>query len=264
MNLGGGSLALRMIWLAAFPAVFLVVLGSALGCSESFAPSPEFTPTPTATPTPELPLDAQGILERAADRMVDLHTASFVLEHLEGSTTLFPGIEMTRASGEVDLPDRYRVVVEAESATPQAYIEVTVVGGGGKVYMTDFFTGRWRRVPASSLPVGLSEFGGTLAGIIHVIETPEISGTESVSGVETLLIEGRVESKELAGLVPGAARGFEVGLRLWVELPDGLVHQVLISGQVLSTDTPETQRLLALKDFDIPVDIELPDVAGSP
>ena len=54
---------------------------------------------------------------------------------------------------------------------------------------------------------------------------------------------------------PGAG----VGVDVWVEMPEGLVHQVLISGQLLSTDIPGTERLLTLEDFDLPVVIDLPE-----
>lgn len=158
----------------------------------------------------------------------------------------------------VDIPGKYRVVVEAQSTTPKAYIEITVVGVGGEVQMTDFFTGRWRVVPQSVLPVDFAQLGITLAGIIEAVTSPELLGTETVAGVKTHQVRGSIKSQELAGLVPGAGQGFDVGVDLWVEMPEGWVLQVLISGRVLSTDIPDAERLLTLGDFDLPVVIDLP------
>ena len=175
---------------------------------------------------------------------------------------------MNRAVGVVDMAGgKYRLVVEAQSAAPQAYIEVTVVSVGGEVRMTDLFTGRWLGVPSSVLPVDFSRLDATLVGIIQALMSsePELVGTETLAGAETYHVRGSIRSLEMAGLVPGAGDGFKAGagaggdVDVWVEMPEGLVHQVLISGQLLSTDIPGTERLLTLEDFDLPVVIDLPE-----
>ncbi len=249
---------LHFIWLMGI----LIAAALAAGCATIAPTATPVTPTPTGTPVP--PLDAETVLERAVIRMMNLRTATFALDHRKGSTTLFPGVEMTRASGAVDIPDKYRLVVEAESTIPQAYIEVTVVSVGGEVQMTDFFTGQWRVISQSVLPVDFSQLGVTLAEIIqavisHELVGLELVGTETVAGVETHRVNGSLNSQELAGLVPGAGDGFDVSVDLWVEMPEGLVHQVLITGQVLSTDVFDAERLLTLGDFDLPVTIDLPE-----
>lgn len=242
----------------------LMAVATASGCATIATPeTPATTAIPTPTPTPEPPLDARAVLERAANRIIDLDTATFVLDHRKGRTTLFPGIEMTRASGIVDIPDKYRLVVEARSTTPQAFVEITVVSVGGEVRMTDFFTGRWLVVPQSVLPVDFSQLGVTMAEVIkavmlHEPAGPELVGTENVAGTATHHVKGSIKSQGLAGLVPGAGEGFDVAVDLWVEMPEGLVHQVLITGRVLSTDIFDAERFLTLAEFDVPVAIELP------
>ena len=232
--------------------------------SSTNTPAPTDTPVPTDTPEPAL--DAATILRQAASRARELRTASFVLEHRKGSTALFPGVDMNRAVGVVDMAGgKYRLVVEAQSAAPQAYIEVTVVSVGGEVRMTDLFTGRWLVVPSSVLPVDFSRLEATLVGIIQALMSsePELAGTETLAVAETHHVRGSIRSLEMAGLVPGAGDGFKAGagagVDVWVEMPEGLVHQVLISGQLLSTDIPGTERLLTLEDFDLPVVIDLPE-----
>ena len=245
--------------------VIIMAMVSAAGCATIVPPDTPAAPaTPTPTDTPEPPLNAVAVLERAANRVIDLRTATFVLDHRKGSTTLFPGVEMTRVSGAVEFPDKYRLVVEARSTTPQAYIEVAVVSVGGVVQMTDFFTGRWQEVTQSVLPVDFSQLAVSLAEIIQAVISneavgPELVGTETVAGVETQHISGSIKSQELAGLVPGAEAGFDVTVDVWVEMPEGQVHQVLITGRVLATDVPDAERLLTLADFDLPVTIDLPE-----
>lgn len=251
---GSGNPRIRYVGLSAI----IVVSVFAAGCATQTTQTTPAAPPPTATATP-VPLDAEAVLGLAADWALNLSTATFALDHWKGSTTLFPGVEMTRASGAIDIPDKYRLVIEAQSTTPKAYFEVTVVSVGGEVRMTDFFTGRWRTVPQSVLPVDFSRLGVTLSEIVAGVVAPELGEMETVAGVETRRIRGSIQSQKLAGLVPGSVEGFDVGMDLWVEIPEGVVHQVLISGQVLSTDIPGSQRLLTLGDFGKPITINLPE-----
>jgi hypothetical protein len=191
--------------------------------------------------------------------MLALESLSFVLEHQAGSTRLFPGVEMTRATGVVDIPDGFSLTVEAQTAQPRAYIEFSAISVGGQAYMSDVFTGRWRQVSGRALPVNLGRLGETLAAIVEAVESPQRVGDETLDGERTAVIKGRIQSQELAGLVPGAAPGYSVGLDLWVEESQGLLVRVLISGQVMAADVPEAERLLTLNDFDAPVDIVAPD-----
>ena len=109
----------------------LVLAAFAIGCVNTVIP----------TITPEPPLNAQTILERAAIRLSDLRSTTFALEHPKGSTTLFPGVEIHRATGVVDIGGGdFRIVVEAQSQVPRVYIEFTMVNAGEEVWMTDFLT----------------------------------------------------------------------------------------------------------------------------
>lgn len=244
-----------------FPVHYLVkrrgasALGLALWLFMLVLLSCTSAPTPTARPT----TDAQALLRQAASRMLALESLAFVLQHQAGSTELFPGVEMTRAAGVVDIPDAFSLTVEAQTAQPRAYLEFSAVSIGGRAYMTDVFTGRWRQVNVESLPVDLSRLGETLAEIVAAVESPQAVGAETMAGHKTVVIKGQIQSQQLSGLVPGAAQGYSVGLDLWVEESQGLVVQVLITGPVMSTDVPETARLLTLDAFDAPVDIAPPE-----
>ena len=228
----------------------LVLAAFAIGCVNTVIP----------TITPEPPLNAQTILERAAIRLSDLRSTTFVLEHPKGSTTLFPGVEIHRATGVVDIGSGdFRIVVEAQSQVPRVYIEFTMVNAGEEVWMTDFLTGNWREVPTTAMPLDFSNLGGTIVDIMYAVESPELLGVESVSGIETRRIRGTIQSEELAGLVPGARGGVDIDVDLWVEVHQTSMYQMAIAGQVLSTDKPDTERLLSLSEFDLPVVIEPPE-----
>lgn len=186
-----------------------------------------------------------------------LESAAFSLEHLVGTTELFPGVFMTKAYGEVSIPDRFRVTVEAESQIPKSYIEISIVTIEHTSYMTGIFSGRWSEVSTESLPFNLSGLGQTLADIVAAVRQPRTIRAERLSGVDTVYIKGKIASEDLSGLVPGVGVGFSVGLNLWLE-QDGLLRQVDIVGRVVPTDDVNTVRQLTLDDINLPVTINPP------
>lgn len=202
-------------------------------------------------------IDAQWAMEQAVDQLLALESAAFNLEHLEGSTVLVPGVLMTKASGEVSIPGRFRVTVEAESQFPRSYIEISIITIEDTSYMTDIFSGRWKQVPTESLPFNLSGLGQTLAEIVDAVQRPRAVRVERLNDLDTIYLTGEIASQDLSGLVPGAGEGFPVVLDLWLER-NGLLRQVDIIGRVVPTDDVNTVRRLTLDDINQPVDINPP------
>ena len=201
-------------------------------------------------------------MRRAVEQLLALKSAAFTLEHLEGSTELFPGLEMTKASGVVDIPGKFEVTVDAQIAFPKSFLEVSIITIDDTAYITDFLNGEWREVSPDSLPFSVSGLGATLAGIVDVVGAPEVVAADELRGHETYRIRGQIKSEDLAALVPGAGTGFDVRLELWLGRADGLLHQVLIFGKVVPTDDEEAVRQLTLDDINLPVEINAPSLTG--
>lgn len=231
----------------------IVLLALAAGCGGG-----------KSTLTPQPTVDPQTILRRSVARMLALESAAFTLEQQKGTSTLFPGLEMRKASGVVDIPDKFRLTVEAESTAPHSFVEIKIVVIGEQAYMAGFIGQQWQQVPPQVLPFNLSNLGRTLADIIEAVQSPTVVGTESVKGEggapdrAAYRIKGQVKSEALAALVPGAGQGFDVGMELWLDQAEGLLLQALLNGKVLSTDVADAVRKLNLDDIDIPVEITPP------
>ena len=228
-----------------------LVLCFAAGC----APAP--TPIPTATPEP--PPDPKATLALAVTNLLSLNSAAFTLEHRTGGTALLPGLVMKKATGVVDIPNRLRLMVEAEVEALQTFVEINVIIIEDQAYMTDFFSGQWRMIPPESLPVNFLDFGETLAGIVEAVVDPGLSGVEEFEGRQNERIKGLVSSETLASLVPGAEEGLEVTLELSVNREDGLLSRILITGPVVPGDLADTVRLLSIDDVNVPVNIAPPE-----
>ena len=175
---------------------------------------------------------------------------------------LVPGVLMTKVFGEVSIPDRFSVTVEAESEFPKSYIEISIITIDDTAYMTDLLSGRWNQISPDSLPFNLLGLGQTLADIVDAVQSPQVLGQERLRDVETLHIKGQIASEDLSELVPGAGQGFPVGLELWLDRSQGLLQQVLIIGRVVPTDDENTVRELTLKDINQPVVIDPPGSVG--
>ena len=209
------------------------------------------------TPTPEPP-DPQEELQRTVQTLLELQSGSFDLEHITGSTSLLPGVLMHRAYGKAIVPDKYDVTVEAELLFPRSYLEIAMVSIDGTAYMTNVLSGEWGEVSPDTLPINLTNFGEILARIVEKVQAPQLLATESADGAEALRIGGAIMSEDLIELVPTAATGFTVSLEVTTDRATGALRQALITGQVVATDIPESQRRLTLSDLNQPVTIEPP------
>ena len=207
-------------------------------------------------------IDPAPAMSQAVEQLLALESASFSLDHLEGSTMLVPGVLMTKVYGEVSIPDRFSVTVEAESEFPKSYIEISIITIEDTAYMTDILSGRWNQISPDSLPFNLLGLGQTLADIVDVVQEPQVLGQERLRGVDTLHIKGQIASEDLSELVPGAGQGFPVKLELWLDRDQGLLQQVLILGRVVPTDDENTERELTLQDINQSVVISPPSDAG--
>ena len=203
-------------------------------------------------------IDAEPVLLQAVEQLMGLESASFSLNHIKGSTVLMPRVLITKISGEVSIPDRSRVTVEAQIEFPKSYVEIDIVRIQETAYMTNIFGGDWNQIPAESLPFNLSRLGLTMAEIVDAIQKPKILGEERLNGIDTLRIGGMINSKDLVKLVPGAEGNVRVDLELWINREDGLLQRALIAGQVVPTDDVDTIRDLVLKNINQPVVIDAP------
>ena len=202
-----------------------------------------------------LPAENAGAeeLQRTARRLRELQSSSFDLNHVVGSTTFLPGIQIHRAYGEVAAPGNFVVTVEAKSLFSRTDLEIGLMSIDGVTQMTNVFTGEWGEVSPDTLPFDFSDFGGILAHIVEQVRTPVLLGQESMGGREVYRIGGTIMSEDLRGLVPTAATGYPVALELLTDRDTGNLIEVKITGQVVATDDPESQRLLTISDLNQPV-----------
>ena len=212
---------------------------------------------PTVTPAPSpTPVDPKAELRRTVARLLELQSVSFVLEHTVGATVLTPGIEMNRAYGNVVVPGRFDVTVEARAGN--LYVELGAASIDGVTYMTNPITGQWGETLPEAIPINLLDLGRTLAGIVEAVMAPELRGEAALEGVDVYHISGSIWSEDLRELVPNADGGHNVALEIWLEQGSGVLRRATITGRVTGDDIAEAQRVLTLDDVNRPITITPP------
>ena len=106
----------------------------------------------TSTPEPETPSPSQ-IIEESGTKMAALQSASFTLESEGETSARFFGVELNLMEGQVDMPDKFKVRVEATTTFPRTFIELNVVGVGDSIVISDIIKkDTWISVPLESHP----------------------------------------------------------------------------------------------------------------
>ena len=116
-------------------------------------------------------------------------------------------------------------------------------------------------LPADQAPFNFRGVGPTLSDVISSMQNRATTGREVVIDTRTIRIDGGVTSEDLSKLIKGADPGHAITLTVWIDEVDHTLQQMRIAGQLYDDDAPETKRLLNFS-VDVPVDIQLPDVAS--
>lgn len=223
------------------------------------APEPTPTVAPTPTPTPDL----SSVLSQAGKKLAGMGTARFRMIDEMGSGAKFFGLTLKSVEGEIRTPDRFVLVVDAE-APGLGFVEIEMRGVGDQAYMKFFEDAPWTSLPIEQVPFNFGWMGVTLSELLPVIRGPAITGWESLGGAGAIRVEGGIVSDDLSNLITSVDPGHPITLTFWFDESSHDVRQLRIAGKLYDDDAPETTRLVIIEDINIPVDIQLPEMAPGP
>lgn len=207
-----------------------------------------------ASATPEAPPpDAAELLAAAADRMAGVGRFHFVLDHTRGATEIVNGIEMRRAEGDVDGPDRLRARVEGGLGPID--IDLGIVVLPGESWIENPLTGRWERVEIAIDALFDAREG--VAALMRLVRDPAVEGRARAGGAETWRVSATADTAGLA-IFPNAAPGREVRATAWIGVGDPLVHRIEVRGPIADGEDRDIVRRLDLSRFGEAVDIVPP------
>jgi hypothetical protein len=186
--------------------------------------------------------------------METLQRFHYLLEHENGATLIVSGVQMTRAEGDVDGPERLRAAIMGRVATIN--IETGIVILGDESWFQNPLTRRWEQQEIS-----IDEVFDPRSGVVALMrkaQTPRVAGTDRINNVEVRRIEAKLDSGDLT-LLPGQpVPGISVDVAAWIGTSDQLVHRIELRGAAAEGEPPNILRRLTLSRFDEAITIDPP------
>lgn len=231
---------LRTVLLASLLLLGLFVV---LGCRAS-APPP-------ATPAPPTAVE---VLVAAASRAEQAQRFHFLLEHERGATTIVRGIQMTRAEGDVDGPDRVQATVKGMFSGLNFELGLVILGPDA--WIQNPLTRRWE--PEA---ITVRQFFDAQRGVVAVlrkVREPRLVGVEDVGGVRAYHLDAILDAADLT-LLPGTTvAGRQLAASAWVAVDGSAVLRIELRGASAQGDPDDLLRRLTLTRHGESVRIEPP------
>ncbi len=216
-----------------------------------------------AEPTPKPEMSVDDLLSSVSEELAVMSSAKFqMIDELE-SGTQFLGMTLKRVEGEVTDPASVRMLVDVVHPA-LGFLELEIVAVEDLALIKFSKDASWRPLPLEEVPFNFGGLGVTLSELAPVVRDAVITGRESVGGAQTIRVDGSLLSEELSNLITSADSGHAITLTLWIDEVDHTLRQLRIAGQIWDDDAPETTRLLIIRGINVPVDIQLPDIASGP
>ena len=235
-------------------ALVLGCIGLTLACESDESEVPVSTQPPAPDPV--------AILQDAADRFEALEFFKFTMLHENGGTPITFGLVMEDVTGDVAAPDRLRAEIGAFAGN--LFFDVTLVAIGDRTFLTNPFTKEFEEIDGGVISSALLDPATGISGIIRDAVDPVLEGEAEVDGVPTYHITSVIDSAQLTSIAPSAEPGLPIDVGIWIGRDDSLVYRIHMIGPMSSDEEPDITRTILPSDFDVPVEIAMPDLgAGS-
>ena len=227
-------------------AIAMTLLLLAAGCSGE------------SEPEPEVSLDE--LLASTGQELAAMSSVKFeMIDEMESGAKFFEAT-LKKVEGEVSNPDSVRLLVDVVAGLGFAEIEIVAIGE--ESYIKFSRDAPWLPLPLEQVPFNFVRLGVTLSELLSVMENATIVGRESIEGTRAIRVDGTMVSDELSNLITSVDSGYPITLSLWIEEPEHTLRRLRIDGQIFDEDAPETTRLINILDVNVPVDIQLPNIAS--
>ena len=104
--------------------------------------------------------------------------------------------------------------------------------------------------------------GANLRDALPLVQGVTVAGRESVLGIDTVRVDGTIASEQLSAFFPAADSGHRVGLSLWIDDSALTLRAIGLHGQIYNSDAPGTRRIMTIEAINVPIDIQVPDIAS--
>ena len=229
---------------AVLPLCVLLLAGLGSGCSGSDGE----TKPPVA-----------DIVARSTAAMQAQKRFHFVFDEQNGPKST-SGIHLVFAEGDIAVPDRVKADVSGTLAGVP--LRTRLVVAGGKYYITDPFTGKWREVSIDLNPVAFFDPAKGVLAVIKAATQLELVGSEEVDGVDAYHLQGKTTVGSITPLLGNPPGTRLVDLELWIDKETDRLVRLRLSGEVEDGDPENAVRTIELSRFGVVVPIAAPQTGS--
>jgi hypothetical protein len=199
-------------------------------------------------------VDAAKLLQQSATRMAQVQSLRFDLEMQNGAAEILNGLQMTSAKGAVAGPNRLSLDADVQMGPLNATVKIIVLPD--QSWVTNPLTGRWEKQDVQIAPFFDPTTG--VPGLMRSVTTPKVTGTATVDGHKTYVVEAVVDSGELSLFASGAPSGKKLQARAWIGVDDPVVYRIEVVGGISASEPSNLVRTLTLSDIGAAIDIQPP------
>jgi LppX_LprAFG lipoprotein len=211
-------------------------------------------PSVPATPTPS----PKQLLQTAVGRVQALSSFHFLLTHENGASAIALGLEMARAEGDFQRPDRFKADLNATLAGIP--VAVRVINVGDNTWITNpLETGdHYQPLPSGTQATAVFDPNKGILNAARDARNARLAGTDQMRGVQTQVIQGQIDAGELSSLATDAEAGRLVTTRVWIGKNDSLIYKIRLEGPLNASEPKNIVRQLDISQFNEAVSIRPP------
>ena len=201
--------------------------------------------------------DPGEIAAAAATAMSDVESLHFNVDMGESGLTILSGMTAAGIEGDSVRPDRVQAEIRVVFGGMSVTLDYRAIGDAQ--YVTSPLDRKaWQSLPGQPLAKSLLNPSDGVAIILSGLTDIELAGTESADGVESHHLTARIPNAEVAVFLGSAPQDGVTDVELWIGVEDSLVRKLVLKGPSLQGDPPETERIIELSRYGVPVDIVAP------
>lgn len=238
------------------------MIATALAFSTLATVAPTLAQPSTPISQAEGDADALEVLRSAGSEVLALETFTFSMETINGSSTIFPSVELVSVEGEVRRPMDVSATLTVKAFTQTMTASAVVVDGD--VYVQNPLSGgAWENMGSAPQVATMINPDWLLLAAINLIQEAKITGARDgvtliegyINLSETL---GELEAQDMQELEQFLATG-PVDVAFWID-ETNLINQAELYGPIFASESPDVEKRIELAGFNEPVEIEAPNI----
>lgn len=237
-------------------------IGTAIAAGALAQAAPLLAQESTPVSRAEGESDAVAVLKAAGAAVMALDTFTFELSTTNGSSTIFPGVELESVEGAVRRPADLSATLTVKAFVQTLTISAVAVDG-------DFYIqnplggGEWERMGGTEGVANMVNPDWIVLAAVNQIKDAVITDDSE----DLTLVEGYLDFAEtLSQVGEGNAAELEqvfalepVDVAVWIN-GDDLIERIELYGPIFASESADVEKRIELGGFNEPVEIEKPAV----